>query len=59
MMQKTALANAICGVFLVNSMTASAARTYQYEKEVTNRTVADNQVGIKPGSGDAGKQTIG
>lgn len=59
MMQKTALANAICGILLVNSMTASAALTYQYEKDVTNRTVTDNQVGIKPGSGDAGKQTIG
>ncbi|MCU6226633.1 hypothetical protein KWH83_19230, partial [Morganella morganii] len=59
MMQKTALANAICGVLLVNSMSASAAITYQYEKDVTNRTVIDNQVGIKPGSGDDGKQTIG
>ncbi|MCU6274718.1 autotransporter outer membrane beta-barrel domain-containing protein [Morganella morganii] len=59
MMQKTVLANTICGVLLVNSMTASAAITYQYEKDVTNRTVIDNQVGIKPGSGDDGKQTIG
>ncbi|MEM8208044.1 autotransporter outer membrane beta-barrel domain-containing protein [Morganella morganii] len=59
MMQKTALANAICGVLLVNSMSASAAITYQYEKDVTNRTVIDNQVGIKPGSGDDGRQAIG
>ncbi|AWC92898.1 TPA: autotransporter outer membrane beta-barrel domain-containing protein [Morganella morganii subsp. morganii] len=59
MMQKTVLANAICGVLLVNSMSASAAITYQYEKDVTNKTVIDNQVGIKPGSGDDGKQTIG
>lgn len=59
MMQKTALANAICGVLLVNSMTASAAITYQYEKDVTNRTVTDNQVGIKSGSGDDGKRIPG
>ncbi|MEQ5119915.1 autotransporter outer membrane beta-barrel domain-containing protein [Morganella morganii] len=59
MMQKTVLANAICGVLLVNSMSASAAITYQYEKDVTNKTVIDNQVGIKPGSGDDGRQTIG
>ncbi len=58
MMQKTVLANTICGVLLVNSMTASAAITYQYEKDVTNKTVIDNQVGIKPGSGDDGRQTI-
>lgn len=59
MMQKTVLANAICSVLLVNSMSASAAITYQYEKDVTNRTVTDNQVGIKRGSGDDGRQTIG
>lgn len=59
MIQKTVLANAICSVLLVNSMSASAAITYQYEKDVTNRTVIDNQVGIKRGSGDDGRQTIG
>ena len=59
MMQKTVLANTICGVLLVNSMTASAAITYQYEKDVTNKTVIDNQVGIKLGSGNDGRQTIG
>ncbi|HAE79743.1 autotransporter outer membrane beta-barrel domain-containing protein [Morganella morganii] len=59
MIRKTALANAVCSVLLVNSMTASAAITYQYEKDVTNKAVIDNQVGIKPGSGDDGKQAIG
>lgn len=54
MMQKTALTNVICGVLLVNSMTASAAITYLYEKDVT-----DNRAGIKPGSGDDGKQIPG
>lgn len=57
-MRKTVLANAICSVLLVNSMTASAAITYQYEKDITNRAVIDNQVGIKPGSGDNGHQNI-
>lgn len=64
MMKKTALASAICGVLLLNSMTASAARTYQYEKNVTGQTVHDNQVGINPNPGpndpyDNGRQIIG
>ncbi|MBT0386451.1 hypothetical protein [Morganella morganii] len=59
MMQKTALTNVICGVLLVNSMTASAAITYLYEKDVTDLTVTDNRAGIKPGSGDDGKQILG
>lgn len=63
MMKKTALASAICGVLLLNSITASAARTYIYEKDVTGRTVYDNQVGIKPNPDpnapyDNGVQTI-
>lgn len=63
MMKKTVLANAICSVLLLNSMTASAARTYIYEKDVTNHTVFDNQVGINPNPGpnapyDGGVQTI-
>lgn len=64
MMKKTVLASAICGVLLLNSMTASAARTYQYEKNVTGQTVHDNQVGINPNPGpndpyDNGRQIIG
>lgn len=59
MMQKTALTNVICGVLLVNSMTASAAITYLYEKDVTDLTVTDNRAGIKPCSGDDGKQIPG
>lgn len=59
MMQKTALTNVICGVLLVNSMTASAAITYLYEKDVTDLTVTDNRAGIKLGSGDDGKQIPG
>lgn len=64
MMKKTALARAICGVLLLNSITASAAITYKYEKDVTGRTVYDNQVGMNPNlrPGDPyydGKQVIG
>lgn len=40
-------------------MTASAVVTYQYEKDVTVLTVTDNRTGIKPGSGDDGKQIPG
>lgn len=64
MMKKTALARAICGVLLLNSITASAAITYKYEKDVTGRTVYDNQVGINPNLRpgdpyDDGRQIIG
>lgn len=56
---KNSTANVICGVLLVDSMTASAAITYQYEKDVTDLTVTDNRAGIKPGAGDDGKQIPG
>ncbi len=64
MMKKTALARAICSVLLLNSITASAAITYKYEKDVTGRTVYDNQVGMNPNLRPSdpyydGKQVIG
>ncbi|ROJ29677.1 autotransporter outer membrane beta-barrel domain-containing protein [Morganella morganii] len=61
MMKKTALASAISGVLLLNSTVVSAAETYQYEKNVTNQTVHDNQVAINPDPNvprDNGHQSI-